>query len=742
MRPLDDASSGSNWASSSTSQKLLFQLGASISNNVVHQQSTISSKTRTTTSVRCHSKNDPIVSLASHIIQSLFGTIVQTVSDCLQCRGLLSLREIVSYLITKNAHNRSHSPSRTCTNRTTDKATSSGRNNRNGISSSTTNLTLPQIKAALLVLIQHSIITTTVKRSSAPNINNAASGNKKIKQLFTTVYRYHPIKAVYMNYRYAKFVEYIRKAMLGSNATVAATTTGSNVTDLSPSHRLVEELLLFGRLRTIDLIMHTIQHLTNTTNASATTTTSETSNATVASQEQLKSVIDAFSKLVSSGFIVTSKVQSNNEDDTDVDDEHEWSETNEDEGTRPKRFKRSTHVGEDEGDVRSTDLSALYQGDALSVALLLTNDSSHQQLLPINAVWTVNISMFHDHLRAYFYGKYISERYGQNHFRGNTSGGDSNSQSQFSCIGSLITAALKYRACRTYALTDPHGSNSHGVSHFTVADIMKYIPKSVVQMIEKKVRDGGDSITNVESSIQQIFCDICSLNYHPHFIRQISDSYHGNNGSQNEQQQIAFEVVLPTISNDYIDRIIYQVVYDRHGAIAARVVSILSVKGYLESDRIADIAMVPAKDIREVLHHLYRSRYVELLQLSNSSRQQYNPNNAIYLWGIERPRLIQRIIDDVAKALHNLRLRRQHEIETIGAEWLERMTTNLQHQPHSIDHTNNFSTNVENIDLNITNAFDLENYTKFCIGLERIDVASIQLDETLMALFDFPKIMH
>jgi hypothetical protein len=100
------------------------------------------------------------------------------------------------------------------------------------------------------------------------------------------------------------------------------------------------------------------------------------------------------------------------------------------------------------------------------------------------------------------------------------------------------------------------------------------------------------------------------------------------------------------------------------------------------------------------------------------------------------------MINDVVKALYNLRLRRQHEIDTIGTEWLIRTTTNQQNVPYELDHTNNFTTNIESVDLNITSTVDRENYIKFCVGLERIDVASIQLDETLMALFDFPKILH
>jgi hypothetical protein len=41
------------------------------------------------------------------------------------------------------------------------------------------------------------------------------------------------------------------------------------------------------------------------------------------------------------------------------------------------------------------------------------------------------------------------------------------------------------------------------------------------------------------------------------FLRLSTDSYGGNNGSES-QQQMVFEIVLPTISNDYNDRIIYE----------------------------------------------------------------------------------------------------------------------------------------------------------------------------------------
>lgn len=73
--------------------------------------------------------------------------------------------------------------------------------------------------------------------------------------------------------------------------------------------------------------------------------------------------------------------------------------------------------------------------------------------------------------------------------------------------------------------------------------------------------------------------------------------------------------------------------------------------------------------------------------------------------------------DYVCQALTNLRLRRQHEVE-VGKDWIERAKEAAV-------------TEVNEPEL------DKENYNKFCRGLERLDNACLQLDETLMVLLDF-----
>jgi DNA-directed RNA polymerase III subunit RPC3 len=170
--------------------------------------------------------------------------------------------------------------------------------------------------------------------------------------------------------------------------------------------------------------------------------------------------------------------------------------------------------------------------------------------------------------------------------------------------GSLVTAALCYQS------HIKHGSKTKAdpvvtaadMTVFFTEDIVKYLPKPVLQLLEKKV--GGMSV-NLSKSWQEL-----SERRNPEVVRRIGDN--------------RYEIALSSLKSYLHDRIFYQIVHDRHGEVAARVLSIINSKGWLESETLAERAMVPAKDTREVLHHLYRSRYIDLFHLSTS--RQYNPS--------------------------------------------------------------------------------------------------------------------
>jgi DNA-directed RNA polymerase III subunit RPC3 len=115
------------------------------------------------------------------------------------------------------------------------------------------------------------------------------------------------------------------------------------------------------------------------------------------------------------------------------------------------------------------------------------------------------------------------------------------------------------------------------------------------------------------------------------------------------------------------------------------------------------------------LHRLYRSNYISLFNINQG--KQHNPAHMIYLWSLNKHRILNVITDTVCTCLLNMRLRRQHEVE-VGKDWIER--------------AKEASGNYEN-----DNETDKMNYNRFCQGLERIDNATLQLDETIMVLKDF-----
>ena len=83
-------------------------------------------------------------------------------------------------------------------------------------------------------------------------------------------------------------------------------------------------------------------------------------------------------------------------------------------------------------------------------------------------------------------------------------------------------------------------------------------------------------------------------------------------------------------------------------------------------------------------------------------------------------RLREKCIDDSAAALLNIRLRRQHQVEDVGRHWLDRERSQQEAEAD------------EN-----SQETDRINQQKFKLGLERLDVAAMQLDETLLLMNDY-----
>lgn len=560
--------------------------------------------------------HDPVLTLASNCVRDFFGPTVQTVADCLQSRGGSStLTQIVSNI---------RSQCRREWNEERERLVINGHyklHRARGPTSSGYVVEVAPIRAALIVLLQHGIVSVEY-----------VDRHKR-----TLGYRYVPHRARLLP-RYPRFVEYAKKAL----DEVAAA--------------LVEELLLNGKMRTVDAIVATVNRLQEQGEA-------------VKSEKYThrQSVVESFRRMVEAGFIEVAPPVLK---EADEDEEYEFVDPSEE----PSRKKQKA---EEKSSVPSSTRSDI--DDPAVVALL--KGAPYKNVLPRDSIWHVNITMFHESIRAFCLGRLVAERYGH----------------KVQSAGSMVTAALKLMAHKKHTSK----SEDFGERHcFSPADILSYLPKPVQQALEKKT---GGVIFNLSAALVEL-----SRFTHPKVIEEIEATEGHPKGGK-------FALISHSMVTFLRERIHHQVLYDSHGEVAARICSILDRKGYLESDAVAELAMLPAKDTREILHKLYREKYVTLFTLQQS--KQHNPATTLYLWTVKREHLGQTVLDNVCSALVNLRLRRQHEMEG-GKDWIERAKEAgvTDENDHEVDKVN---------------------YQKFCQGLERIDNATLQLDETLTVLMDF-----
>ena len=573
--------------------------------------------------------HDPAVSLASNAIRDAFGPMVQLVADCLQARGETStLAQILHVIHTKSDHKAMTGSSKCRTKERTEII----RVSQMVTASSRDGPSTPVVRAALFVLIQHSIVKVT---------KSTIHLGRRSKVIYS--YQFDSNRAR-MIPRYARFIEYTKKALDDTAAT------------------LVEALLEHGRMMTIDAVVLTAERLHRLQESSSSATFPDSK---VTSRQ---AVLESLRRLVGGGFI--EQVPEIKDDEEEEEVEFEWNETTDEPAAKKRRRNASSPGGEIDSE------------DPAVVALL---QSGPYKNLPRDAVWRVNLEMFHESLRALSLGWLVSERY----------------SNKVQSAGAIVTAALKLVAYRRFAPSQKEQLHDYdAIFTFSPGDILRYLSKGFVQNFEKKP---GGVITNVHKALREL--SACT---NP----RVADEVEVTDG---QSSQAKFQIATVKLVDYLQDRIIHQIICDSHGEVAARICNILRITGHMEAESIAESAMVPAKDTREVLHRLYRDNCISLFNINQG--KQHNPASMFYLWSTSRAKSLRHASDSVLTALLNIRLRRQHEVE-IGRDWIERAK-----EAGATDENENET--------------DKLNYARFCEGLQRLDVAALQLDETLMVLKDY-----
>lgn len=102
------------------------------------------------------------------------------------------------------------------------------------------------------------------------------------------------------------------------------------------------------------------------------------------------------------------------------------------------------------------------------------------------------------------------------------------------------------------------------------------------------------------------------------------------------------------------------VVRERFGGPACRIFRLLLLKRNLEQKQIAEMAMIPVKDTRELLYKLLKAEYVQIQEVARTS--DHAPSRTFYLWRVDLLRVVEQVGRDLYRATSNLRARLMHEL--------------------------------------------------------------------------------
>ena len=429
------------------------------------------------------------------------------------------------------------------------------------------------IRAALIVLLQHSMIRAVPppKRDQEGLVHEAFAeeewsgrdpGKKKEDKC---TYVIQVDNAAYLH-RYPRFVEYAKKVYQYEGAAI------------------IEELLVKGRMGTMEVVDATLSSLKRQAlNQKEEGASEEDGDEVELTTEEIfvleKNIESTLKQLVQGGFVeMVPPMDAQDASDHDGEKEAEFSTVG---------AKRS----HDEMTTQTTNSNGVKQEDNGGGTTSTTTSTAAEpfkpkrprrtllqsRLFPNGAVWRANIPMFHASLRAFYLGRLVQERYGD----------------QIPYCGSIVTAALKLAAHKKFAPTTFNESISEEVRQslveerrvFTPESILPYLPPTVVANLKSKA---GGARSNLSADLVKL-----SRFTYPQIIMEVEEALGHDDGGK-------FEVATRSLLMHLRTRIMHQMVKSHHGDVAARICSILDSRGYLESDIVADNAMVPAKDAREV----------------------------------------------------------------------------------------------------------------------------------------------
>lgn len=175
------------------------------------------------------------------------------------------------------------------------------------------------------------------------------------------------------------------------------------------------------------------------------------------------------------------------------------------------------------------------------------------------------------------------------------------------------------------------------------------------------------------------------------------------------------------------------IVQERFGSKACRVFRLLIEKLHLEQKQIGELAMIPFKDVKELLYKLFDERMVKVQEVSKTS--DYAPSRTFYLFAVDLPSVVRLLMNRCYQAIGNMMIRRETEEEENKRllEKNEKIEGILSALSGTTEDTEQVMKELEEL-ITPTEKLQLE---KLKINLVRLEQGEIQVENTVFILENY-----
>ncbi|XP_071447554.1 DNA-directed RNA polymerase III subunit RPC3 isoform X2 [Hetaerina americana] len=233
-------------------------------------------------------------------------------------------------------------------------------------------------------------------------------------------------------------------------------------------------------------------------------------------------------------------------------------------------------------------------------------DEKSDNLLDDHIYWRVNFDRFHQEMRDQILISSIARRVDDN-------------------AAELMGHLLKLM----YQKTDPWAPVSNPIS---LTEIREAIRKSVGHPTLLKFLDQYVKVLEEDSS---------------DFVDKSGDA---GGGQYSVNMKNAFvQLAWVTIEN---------IVVEKLGSKAARILRLVKIKKYIEQDQILQLCMIPSKECKLLLYQLSQENFLQLREL-RKTLSNTGPNKTFYLYHVDLEQVVRMTLEMCFKALFNASVRRR-----------------------------------------------------------------------------------